>query len=220
MLDNNTNKVIWIGVAIGVVTLVGAGAILLFPQITDAFKPMMRESMLVTQATPAKSRYAPEKDFVGSGDFMQAWKAYYFFFPKSSYTVPNNSSIYYGLDFNVNKDADLLVDISNSTSPDEKVPDGNDHDVKSLRVVTLTNLKTGEVQYGNGTDGGEGNILDLKANTPYHVDIKYRNESGAPIYDSPDNTTKGTALGFRVHEGRTSGLHVSSSNYKMNIVHF
>ena len=38
MLDNNTNKVVWIGVAVGVVTLVGAGAMLLFPEITENFK--------------------------------------------------------------------------------------------------------------------------------------------------------------------------------------
>ena len=83
MLDNNTNKVIWVGVAVGVVTLVGAGAILLFPQITDAFKPMMRESMLVTQATPNALFFSPEKDLMYFGNSGRSWSAYCFFLTKN-----------------------------------------------------------------------------------------------------------------------------------------
>lgn len=37
MLDNNTNKVVWVGVAVGVVAVIGAGALTLFP---DAFSGM------------------------------------------------------------------------------------------------------------------------------------------------------------------------------------
>lgn len=35
MLDNNTNKVVWVGVAVGVVVVIGVGALALFPEVTD-----------------------------------------------------------------------------------------------------------------------------------------------------------------------------------------
>ena len=66
MLDNNTNKVVWVGVAVGVVTLVSAGAMLLFPQITDGFKPMMRESMLVTHLSASPNSVALGDDKFGA----------------------------------------------------------------------------------------------------------------------------------------------------------
>lgn len=31
MLDNNTNKVVWVGVAVGVVVVIAVGAIQMFP---------------------------------------------------------------------------------------------------------------------------------------------------------------------------------------------
>lgn len=35
MLADNTNSLVWVGVAVGVVTLVGAAALLLFPGLLD-----------------------------------------------------------------------------------------------------------------------------------------------------------------------------------------
>lgn len=37
MLDENTNKVVWVGVAVGVVAVIGVAALALFP---DVFKGM------------------------------------------------------------------------------------------------------------------------------------------------------------------------------------
>lgn len=37
MLDDNTNKVVWVGVAVGVVAIIGIAAMALFP---DVFKGM------------------------------------------------------------------------------------------------------------------------------------------------------------------------------------
>ena len=37
MLDDNTNKVVWVGVAVGVVAIIGIAAMALFP---DVFKNM------------------------------------------------------------------------------------------------------------------------------------------------------------------------------------
>lgn len=47
MLDNNTNKVVWVGVAIGVVSLLGLSAIVLFPQISGTMKPMIRHTAVM-----------------------------------------------------------------------------------------------------------------------------------------------------------------------------
>lgn len=35
MLDNNTNKVVWVGVAVGVVALLGASSMTLFPSAME-----------------------------------------------------------------------------------------------------------------------------------------------------------------------------------------
>ena len=47
MLDNNTNKVIWIGVAVGVVAVIGAGALTLFPDAFSSSHDLIRQKQLV-----------------------------------------------------------------------------------------------------------------------------------------------------------------------------
>lgn len=47
MLDNNTNKVVWIGVAVGVVAVIGAGALTLFPDAFSSSHDMIRQKQLV-----------------------------------------------------------------------------------------------------------------------------------------------------------------------------
>lgn len=38
MLDDNTNKVVWVGVAVGVVAIIGIAAMALFPTVFDGIK--------------------------------------------------------------------------------------------------------------------------------------------------------------------------------------
>ena len=47
MLDNNTNKVVWIGVAVGVVALIGVGALTLFPDAFSSSHDLIRQKQLV-----------------------------------------------------------------------------------------------------------------------------------------------------------------------------
>lgn len=47
MLDNNTNKVVWVGVAVGVVAIVGAGALTLFPDAFSSSHDLIRQKQLV-----------------------------------------------------------------------------------------------------------------------------------------------------------------------------
>lgn len=219
MLDNNTNKVVWVGVAIGVVTLVSAGALLLFPQITDNFKPMIRQSMLVTQATPNALFFSPEKDLTYADNYFSSWKAYYFFLTKKSLEVKPNTYVYYGLDVKVDKDSVLFVDISNV------LPGvvGNDHDTFDKRHIKIES-DDGNVLY-DGPDKGPGlpNPPLLKANAVYHVQIYYQNDSDQTFTDSPGTSyNSGTGLALRPAIGAKPGndLHVSVSNYKINMVHF
>ena len=218
MLDNNTNKVVWVGVAVGVVTLVGAGVLLLFPQITDAFKPMMRESMLVTQATPNALFFSPEKDLTYSGNsgyYGKSWNAYYYFLTKKSLEVKPNTYVYYGVDLKVNKDSVLFIDVSNYITPNQSSNDNDDADYRQFSVKDSDGNEM--VVNGNGESY-------LKAGKLYHIMIKYRNSSDVTIYDKPHVTDSlnGTALAFRPNDGVKPGnnLHVSVSNYKVNMVHF
>lgn len=212
MLDNNTNKVVWVGVAVGVVTLVGAGALLLFPQITDNFKPMMRESMLTTQATPNALLFSPEKDLTYADNYNKTVNAYYYFLTKKSLEVKPNTYVYYGADLKVNKDSMLVIDVSNYTP----TRNSNDNDDVNYRQFSVKD-----------SDGNEINGKPyLKAGKLYHIMIKYRNSSDVTIYDKPyvNNSLNGTAtaLAFRPAGGVKVGndLHVSVSNYKVNMVHF
>ena len=75
---------------------------------------------------------------------------------------------------------------------------------------------------------------DLKAGETYHVSIKYQNTGDKTITDTPnletgggegftkEGWTQGTGLAFRPAGGAKVGndLHVSISNYKVNMVHF
>lgn len=45
MLDNNTNKVVWVGVAVGLVAAVGVSALSLYPQAFSGMKDTINESM-------------------------------------------------------------------------------------------------------------------------------------------------------------------------------
>lgn len=38
MLDDNTNKVVWVGVAVGVVAIIGVAAMALFPEVFKGMK--------------------------------------------------------------------------------------------------------------------------------------------------------------------------------------
>jgi len=38
MLDDNTNKVVWVGVAVGVVAIIGIAAMALFPEVFTGIK--------------------------------------------------------------------------------------------------------------------------------------------------------------------------------------
>ena len=223
MLDNNTNKVIWVGVAVGVVAVVGAGALLLFPQITDAFKPMMRESMLVTQATPNTAASGPEGHLTYANNYVKFWDAYYFYLNKKPLEVKPHTYVYYGLDVHVDKDSLLFIDISND-NPNDK-GSYNDNDDENYRKFSVLDSDGNEMVVNSN---GESH---LKADKLYHIMIKYRNSSDDTIYDKPlaiDNgvvtagSVYGSGLAFRPNDGAKPGndLHVSVSNYKVNMVHF
>ena len=225
MLDNNTNKVIWVGVAIGVVVLVGTAAIALFPSVTDSFKPMMRESMLVTQATPNALFFSPEKDLTYDKNYGKSWNAYYYFLTKKPLEVKPNTYVYYGADLKVDKNATIFVDISN-TVPNVSGNDNDDVDKRDI-VITDSNGKVITTWKLNGQ-------ANLEAGETYHVSIKYQNTSDKTITDTPNiqtaggegfsaaGWTQGTGLAFRPAGGAKPGndLHVSISNYKVNMVHF
>ena len=46
VLDNNTNKVVWIGVAVGIVSLLGVSALLMFPAFKDTSHTIIRHESL------------------------------------------------------------------------------------------------------------------------------------------------------------------------------
>lgn len=205
MLDNNTNKVIWVGVAIGVVVLVGTAAIALFPSVTDSFKPMIRDSMLTSQAIPESLRYGEDKTLTYKDNYVRAWNAYYFFLLNKRVDIAPNSYAYYTLDIKVDEPTVFRVDVSNYK--DGAI--GNDNDDFGYRSLKVYD--------------SQGNFVsdnDLKANEWYTVRIKYRNNSDTVIFDGVGASS--TALVFRSNRGVGNDIdvHVQARNFKMNLVHF
>lgn len=205
MLDNNTNKVVWVGVAIGVVVLVGTAAIALFPSVTDSFKPMIRDSMLTSQAIPESLRYGEDKILTYKDNYVRAWNAYYFFLLNKRVDIAPNSYAYYTLDIKVDEPTLFRVDVSDYK--DGAI--GNDNDDVGYRSLKVYD--------------SQGNFVsdnDLKANEWYTVRIKYRNNSDTVIFDGVGASS--TALVFRSNRGVGNDIdvHVQARNFKMNLVHF
>ena len=45
MLDENTNKVVWVGVAVGVVAVIGVAALALFPEVFKGMQDTITNKM-------------------------------------------------------------------------------------------------------------------------------------------------------------------------------
>lgn len=213
MLDNNTNKVVWVGVAIGVVVLVGTAAIALFPSVTDSFKPMIRDSMLTSQAIPESLRYGEDKTLTYKDNYVRAWNAYYFFLLNKRVNIAPNSYAYYTLDIKVDEPTTFVVDVSNYK--DGVI--GNDNDDWGYRSLKVYDSQGNFVSDKFGTTNAH---TDLKANEWYTVQIKYRNNSDTVIFDGAGSSS--TALVFRSNRGVGNDIdvHVQARNFKMNLVHF
>ena len=219
MLDNNTNKVIWVGVAIGVVVVIGVGALALFPEVTDEFKPMMRESMLVTQATPEALKYGPEKNLTYADNRDDSWNGYSYFLANKAYTIKPHTYVYYHLNLKVNKSSQMFIDVSNFPKSGDA---GNDFDDLSYRKMTIADSNGNVISQD---DKWRSVSAKLKDGETYTVDVKLYNYRNVNLYDDPeagDGFHKGTKLVFRPDSGYKNGvdLHVSSWNYKVNMVHF
>lgn len=68
MLDNNTNKVVWIGVAVGVVAVIGVGALTLFPDAFSSMKPTISSVMTVKADAGKNLLLDTGKSFTGVGN--------------------------------------------------------------------------------------------------------------------------------------------------------
>lgn len=212
MLDNNTNKVVWVGVAIGVVVLVGTAAIALFPSVTDSFKPMIRDSMLTSQAIPESLRYGEDKTLTYKDNYISNWNAYYFFLLNKRVDIAPNSYAYYTLDIKVDEPTAFAVDVSNYK--DGGI--GNDNDDLGYRSLKVYDSQGNFVSDKFGTTAH----TDLKANEWYTVQIKYRNNSDTVIFDGTGSWS--TSLVFKSNRGVGNDIdvHVQARNFKMNLVHF
>ena len=221
MLDNNTNKVVWVGVAIGVVVVIGSVTMLLFPSVTDAIKPMIRESMLVTQATPAFLR-SPGDHKLTTASTASAWNGYYLYLSRDVIEIPSKSYIYYEVMMKTDKDSHMTIDINNANTNQKETDNGNDNDDVSYRKVELID-ENGDVQHVTDSNGGTygPNKPAMKAGHWYKMTVKYRNISDHSIYENYKNAmAKTTAVVFRPDGDMHQPVTVTSKDFKMNIVHF
>lgn len=225
MLDNNTNKVVWVGVAVGVVTLLGLGALQLFPQVVNSVKPSIHRSMLVSSAgasnkSPTQVATIKNAD-VSSLKGYTAFNAYPWSMPKTGLVVKPQQWAYYGFDIKTDKDAVLKVDINNGTIDYVGGKSSNDNDATNDRefIVTDSNGKSVvslDSRYGDSDPKHASGML--KAGVTYHVQIIWHNDSKNVLYDGGSGHPT-TYLLFAPDGGvgDDNPLSINLTNYKQNV---
>lgn len=222
MLDNNTNKVVWVGVAVGVVTLLGVGALQLFPQMFNTTNPMIHKNMLISSASPAKTIHKQDMTLTNESNGYFPLHAYVWEMPKETLKINSGAWAYFSADIVVDKAAKLKIDFSNYKEG-QTVSNGtnNDNDDIKTRQFVITDSDGNDVVSHNDADvwnNPNHDIAMLEAGKKYHMQLIYENNSDITIYDGGVTHYKTTSLLFTPEGGAVDNnpLPIHVSNYKQN----
>ena len=225
MLDNNTNKVVWIGVAVGVVALLGVGALQLFPQVVNSAKPSIHRSMLVSSAGASKkspTQVATIKNAdVSSSSPYKSFNAYPWSLPKTGLVVHPSQWAYYGFDIKVGKDSTLKIDINNGTKEYMSGLASNDNDTVKDREFNVTDengKSVVDVDSSYNFNHPNHDVAKLKAGKTYHVQIICHNDSKDVLYDG--GSIQATTIIMFTPDGGVgdnNSLPINLTNYKQNV---
>lgn len=222
MLDNNTNKVVWVGVAVGVVVVIAAAAIQMFPQMFNTTKPMIHKNMLISSAAQAKTVHKQDMTLTNERNGHSQWHAYVWGMPKETLKIKPGAWAYFSADIVVDKAAKLKIDFSNYKEG-QTVSNGtnNDNDDIKTRQFVMTDSDGNDVVSHNnsyGWDNPNHDIATLEAGKKYHMQLIYENNSDITIYDGGGTRDKTTYLLFTPEGGAVDNnpLPIHVSNYKQN----
>lgn len=130
MLDNNTNKVVWVGVAVGVVAVVGVAALALYPQAFSGMKDTITEK---TQSFAGSTASADDDDDTPSATEPKAAQQALATALSSEFVLTQDS------DMSVAKDKVFTEsDFAGLTSKSANTITSLIHDSKNLYQVTGT----------------------------------------------------------------------------------
>ena len=218
MLDNNTNKVVWVGVAVGVVSLLGISALVMFPQLTNTMKPAIRDTVLVPFAGPAHLHNGDTYHLTYDKNYMSAWNVYSIKLYSDKITINPRSYVYFEIQVTPNKDTSIQTDINDSLSPTE-TPVENDLDDVSYRHFTITDDSGNTSSGTKGRESLQSSYAKLKAGKTYTYGIYLRNTRDVPLYMYDSDTTN---LVFQPTDGLgpDKPLDVKLTHFKMNQVGF
>lgn len=225
MLDNNTNKVVWVGVAVGVVTLLGLGALQLFPQVVNSAKPSIHRSMLVSSAGASKkspTQVATIKNANVSGyTAYSRFHAYPWSLPKTGLVVNPSQWAYYGFDIKVGKDSTLKTDINNGSKDYVSGVTSNDNDTikdREFNVIDENGKSVVDVDSSYNLNHPNHDVAKLKAGKTYHVQIIWHNDTKDILYDGGAGHAT-TIIMFTPDGGvgNDNPLPINLTNYKQNV---
>lgn len=212
MLDNNTNKVTWVGVAVGIVAVLAIGAMTLFPQAISSAGNAMTSISLYSSALPDKLYLDGDKVMTKANSYEQTWQ--YLEFPLNfqddkNMNVPSHKWVLYDFWFKSDTAGDVIVDINNRIDGQP----GNDQDLVGgySRNIRIWDESGHSVNYS--AVAGK-----IEANKYYHVVIKYKNNNPKPIYEAAG--WFGTNFGVRPYTGidDNTKVHMQLFNFRRNVL--
>ena len=225
MLDNNTNKLIWVGVAVGIVAILAIGVMTLFPQALSSVGNAMTSISLYSSALPDKLYLDGDEVLTKANRYESIWK--YLEFPLNfqndkKMNVPSHKWVLYDFWFKSDTAGDVIVDINNRIDGQP----GNDQDLVGgySRNIRIWDESGHSVNYSD-VEAVSGYVANysagtgkIEANKYYHVVIKYKNNNPKPIYEATGMA--GTNFGVRPTTGITDNtkIHIQLFNFRRNVL--
>lgn len=219
MLDNNTNKVVWIGVAVGIVSLLGIVSLSLFPSAMDIVKPAIRDATLAPFAGYQRLSSGNNYHLTYAKNYNPAWNSYWLKLHSDVIEMPAHSYGYFEVTLTPAGDTKLSADVNNSVNKNTG-SDGNDFDDTTFRKATLT--EDGKaLSHTTSNNPWWINKLQyqLKAGHTYVYGIYLKNDRDVPIYfnDTADITL---ILQPNAGLGDDKPFDMKVTNYRTNVINF
>lgn len=201
MLSENTNKLTWVGITVGVVVVLAIGGLALFPTATSSVSDVIHITTARFLETEQPIMNSGTQTLVKKTDYEPSWHFLEYRFVDQDRRLIANPKTWTVVDFDFT--VNNHENITNSAVLDiNTFYDGassNDSDDVAKRRITWTD-KSGHIL------GESTKVSDIQNNKAYHVEYAYYNNNSVPIYQSAN--WNGTALGFFPDDGISDSTNI------------
>lgn len=229
MLSDNTNKIMWIAITVGLVATIGVGALTLFPASMDTAKtitvdkinnlsnpdgwkstePVKQDSDSETATTVDSWSWIllRNPDMNTSSSYPEPW-GYKYVLPQVRDIKPGET-VKIKFEMKSDEDRQLKLDANTNIVNQSSHPEvaGNDQDDISQRKIYINGELVAE---GNKTLAGinKTNGFTMKKDTVYTIELQYTNNQSVNLID------QGTSLRFSPYENDWQDFHIGIRNIK------